>query len=59
MTNAKQEAAEYAEAIKSLDGALDSGLITQDEYNSMLQDYTSAQENAVSPVKKLEMQSLP
>ena len=52
MTNAKQEAAEYAEAIKSLDGALDSGLITQDEYNSMLQDYTSAQENAVKSSKE-------
>jgi glucan-binding YG repeat protein len=52
MTNAKQEAAEYAEAIKSLDDALDSGLITQDEYNSMLQDYTSAQENAVKSSKE-------
>ena len=52
MSNAKQEAAEYAEAIKSLDDALDSGLITQDEYNSMLQEYTSAQESAVKSSKE-------
>lgn len=52
MSNTKQEAAEYAEAIKSLDDALDSGLITQDEYNSMLQEYTSAQESAVKSSKE-------
>ena len=52
MSNAKQEAAEYAEAINSLDDALDSGLITQDEYNSMLQEYTSAQESAVKSSKE-------
>ena len=52
MSNAKQEATEYAEAIKSLDDALDSGLITQDEYNSMLHEYTSAQENAVKSSKE-------
>lgn len=51
MSNSKQEAAEYAEAIKSLDDALDSGLITQDEYNSMLQDYTSSQESAIKSSK--------
>lgn len=52
MTNAKQEAAEYAEAIKSLEDALDSGLITQDEYNSMLQEYTASQESAVKSSKE-------
>lgn len=50
--NAKQEAAEYSEAIDSLDDALESGLITQDEYNSMLYEYTSAQESAVLASKE-------
>ena len=52
LANSKQEAAEYAEAIQSLDEALDSGLITQDEYNSMLYEYTSAQNNAVKASKE-------
>lgn len=51
LANAKQEAAEYDEAIKSLADALDSGLITQDEYNDMLSDYRSSQESAVSATK--------
>lgn len=50
--NAKQEATEYNEAIESLDDALESGLITQDEYNSMLYEYTSAQESAVLASKE-------
>ena len=50
--NAKQEAAEYNEAIESLDDALESGLITQDEYNSMLYEYTSVQESAVLASKE-------
>ena len=52
LANAKQEAAEYAEAIESLDDALSSGLITQDEYNSMVYEYTSAQESAVKANKE-------
>lgn len=52
MANAKQEAAEYAEAIQSLDDALDSGLITQDEYNAMMYEYTSAQESAIQASKE-------
>lgn len=51
LANAKQEAAEYDDAIKSLADALDSGLITQDEYNDMLSDYRSSQESAVSATK--------
>lgn len=51
LANAKQEAAEYANAIRSLDESLDSGLISQDEYNSMLQDYISAQNSAVEASK--------
>lgn len=51
LANAKQESANYAEAIQSLDEALDSGLITQDEYNERLYEYTSAQESAVQSTK--------
>ena len=51
LANAKQEAAEYDEAIKSLDEALDSGLLTQDEYKEKLYDYKSSQESAVKATK--------
>ena len=51
LANAKQEAAEYDEAIKSLGEALDSGLLTQDEYNEKLTDYRSSQESAVKATK--------
>ena len=51
LANAKQEAAEYDEAIKSLDEAFDSGLLTQDEYNEKLTDYRSSQESAVKATK--------
>nr|DAE63819.1 MAG TPA: hypothetical protein [Caudoviricetes sp.] len=51
LSNAKHEAAEYDNAIQSLNDALRTGLITQDEYNSMLYEYKSVQESAVSSVK--------
>lgn len=51
MANAKQEAAEYTEAMRALDDMLDSSLITQDEYNEKLYDYTSAQESAITASK--------
>ena len=51
LSNAKHEAAEYDNVIQSLNDALRTGLITQDEYNSMLYEYKSAQESAVSSVK--------
>ena len=51
LSNAKHEAAEYDNAIDSLNDALRTGLITQDEYNSMLYEYKSAQESAVSSAK--------
>ena len=51
LSNAKHEAAEYDNAIDSLNDVLRTGLITQDEYNSMLYEYKSAQESAVSSVK--------
>lgn len=51
LSNAKHEAAEYDNAIDSLNDALRTGLITQDEYNSMLYEYKSAQESAVSSLK--------
>ena len=47
----KQQAEEYDEAIKSLNEALDVGLITQDEYNERLYEYISAQNSAVESVK--------
>lgn len=52
LANAKQEAAEYAGAMESLKDALDSGLITQDEYNDKMSDYRSAQESAVQATKE-------
>lgn len=52
LANAKQEAAEYAEAMESLNEALDSGLITQDEYNDRMSDYRSSQESAVQATKE-------
>lgn len=52
LANAKQEAANYGEAINSLDDMLNDGLITQDEYNQRLYDYTSAQNSAISASKQ-------
>lgn len=52
LANAKQEAAEYAEAMESLNEAFDSGLITQDEYNDRMSDYRSSQESAVQATKE-------
>lgn len=52
LANAKQEAANYGEAINSLDDMLNDGLITQDEYNQRLYDYTSAQNSAIFASKQ-------
>ena len=52
LANAKQEAAEYDEAIQSLDEALRKGLITETEYTEMMQEYTSAQNSAVEATKE-------
>ena len=52
LANSKQEAAEYAEAMEALKDMLDEGLLTQDEYNKRLQDYTSAQNSAVQSTKE-------
>lgn len=52
LANSKQEAAEYAEAMNALKDMLDEGLLTQDEYNKRLQDYTSAQNSAVQSTKE-------
>lgn len=52
LVNAKQETAEYAKAMESLNEALDSGLITQDEYNDRMSDYRSSQESAVQATKE-------
>ncbi|GAA6278454.1 phage tail tape measure protein [Enterocloster bolteae] len=52
LANSKQEAVEYAEAMNALKDMLDEGLLTQDEYNKRLQDYTSAQNSAVQSTKE-------
>ena len=52
LANSKQEAAEYTEAMNALKKMLDEGLLTQDEYNKRLQDYTSAQNSAVKSSKE-------
>ena len=49
--NSKQQAAEYAEALKTLKKNLDNGNITQDKYNELLADYSSSQQQAVSDTK--------
>jgi len=52
--NAKQEAAEYANAINALNEMYDNGSLTQSEYNEKLNEYTSAQNSAVQATKEAE-----
>lgn len=47
LNNAKQEAAEYAEAIKALTEMYDNGDITQEQYTERLYEYQQAQWSAV------------
>jgi hypothetical protein len=54
LSQAKQEAEEYRNAIVSLDEALAKDLITTAEYDSMLKEYRSAQESAVEAVKSAQ-----
>lgn len=53
-TNAKQQAAEYSNAISALNEMYDNGSITQEEYNSKLSEYTNAQLSAVKATKEAE-----
>lgn len=52
--NAKQEAAEYASAIDSLNEMYSQGSITEAEYMERLNEYTSAQLSAVEATKTAE-----
>lgn len=52
--NAKQQAAEYSNAISALNDMYDNGSITQEEYNSKLSEYTNAQLSAVKATKEAE-----
>ncbi|MCD7996344.1 MAG: hypothetical protein LUH21_03825 [Clostridiales bacterium] len=53
-TNAKQQAAEYANAIDALNDMYHNGSITEAEYNERLNDYTNAQLSAVEATKAAE-----
>lgn len=52
--NAKQESAEYANAIDAVEEAYANGSLTQDEYNTRLNEYTSSQLSAVKATKEAE-----
>ena len=52
--NAKQQAAEYSNAISALNEMYENGSITQEEYNSKLGEYTNAQLSAVKATKEAE-----
>lgn len=52
--NAKQQAAEYANAIDALNDMYHNGSITEAEYNERLNEYTSAQLSAVEVTKEAE-----
>ncbi|WP_143321623.1 phage tail tape measure protein [Clostridium sp. HBUAS56010] len=51
LSNAKQQTAEYANAIDSLNEMYDNGSLTQSEYNERLNEYTSAQLSAAQATK--------
>jgi len=52
--NAKQKAAEYANAIDALNEMYDEGSLTQDEYNQRLKDLEQNQLSAVKATKEAE-----
>lgn len=52
--NAKQQAANYAEAIDAVNEMYSNGSMTQAEYNDKINEYTSAQLSAVSATKQAE-----
>jgi TP901 family phage tail tape measure protein len=52
--NAKQQAAEYANAIEAVNEMYENGSLTQSEYNDKLNEYTSAQLAAVKATKEAE-----
>jgi chromosome segregation ATPase len=53
-TNAKQQAADYGEAISAINEMYENGSLTQAEYNEKLNEYTNAQLSAVKATKEAE-----
>jgi len=53
-TNAKQQAADYGEAINAINEMYENGSLTQAEYNEKLNEYTNAQLSAVKATKEAE-----
>ncbi|WP_092245030.1 hypothetical protein [Lacrimispora sphenoides] len=52
--NAKQQAADYEEAINAINEMYENGSLTQAEYNEKLNEYTNAQLSAVKATKEAE-----
>ena len=52
--NAKQQAADYEEAINAINEMFENGSLTQAEYNEKLNEYTNAQLSAVKATKEAE-----
>ena len=51
LANAKKQAAEYSRALEIIQEELANGNLTQEEYNDLLDEYSSAQQRAVSDTK--------
>lgn len=51
LANAKQETANYGEAIEAVEEAYSNGTLTQAEYNERINEYSSAQMTAVNATK--------
>lgn len=54
LSNAKQQAAEYGNAIEVLNEMYENGSLTQTEYNERLNEYTNAQLSAVKATKEAQ-----
>ncbi|MSS11770.1 phage tail tape measure protein [Clostridium sp. WB02_MRS01] len=54
LSNAKQEVANYGEAIEAVEEAYSNGTLTQAEYNEKLNEYSSAQMSAVNATKEAQ-----
>lgn len=51
LANARKQAAEYSRALEIIQEELANGNLTQEEYNDLLDEYSSAQQKAVSDTK--------
>lgn len=54
LANAKQEVANYGEAIEAVEEAYSNGTLTQAEYNDKINEYSSAQMSAVNATKEAQ-----